>query len=198
MERSWELFNWLIKELGYKSYLEIGCRDDTTFSQVKAVSKVGVDPESGGTHRMTSDTFFKTACNQTFDLVFVDGLHERGQVLRDVANALKVLNPGGTIVLHDCDPPTEESQRVPRLNQKGWCGDCWKAYVELRSRPDLDAACTFFDVGMGVVRVRSNSDQIKLEKPSSELTWNDLQANHAKWLRQLPESELLAWICKRG
>lgn len=196
MERTWELFNWLIDRFEYKSYLEIGCKDDTTFSQVVAASKVGVDPRSGGTHRMTSDEYFAKSCDRTFDLIFVDGLHEAPQVLKDVANALKVLNPGGTIVMHDCDPPTELRQRVPQGTTRGWCGDCWKACVELRTRPDLDVACTFFDMGMGVIRVRGNSDPITLPKPALELTWDDLQQNKASWLRQLPEAELLDWIVR--
>ena len=143
---------------------------------------------------MTSDEYFANACDKTFDLVFVDGLHEANQVLRDVENALKVLRPDGTIVLHDCDPPSEIRQRTPKEIACGWCGDCWKAYVELRTRPELDAACTFFDMGMGILRIRSNTELIELHKAWRELSWNDLQANKDKWLRQLPEKELLIWI----
>ena len=39
---------------------------------IKISNKVGVDPISGGTLRMTSDNFFKN--NETFfDLIFLDG-----------------------------------------------------------------------------------------------------------------------------
>lgn len=37
----------------------------------------------------------------SFDIVFVDGLHEWKQALRDVEHALAVLKPNGTIVVHD-------------------------------------------------------------------------------------------------
>lgn len=191
MERTWDLINWLASRFDYKSYLEIGCRGDATFSRIAVDRKVGVDPNSGGTLRVTSDHYFEEICKENFDLIFVDGLHERGQVLRDVKNALEHLNPNGTILMHDCDPPSEERQRVPQGNTRGWCGDVWKAYVELRTRPDLDMACTTFDMGMGVIRVRPNTDPIVL---ADELTWQTLQANKPAWLRQMETSDLLKWI----
>jgi len=193
MERTWDLFNWLIAEFGYSSYLEIGCKGNTTFDRVKAKTKVGIDPRSGGTLRMTSDQYFAKN-DQKFDLVFVDGLHEREQVLRDIDNALVRLNPGGTIVMHDCDPPSEERQKVPQGNQRGWCGDVWKSYVEIRTRPDLDAACTTFDMGMGVIRVRPNRAILTLFKAAKDMTWLDLEADRTRLLRQMPEEQLLRWI----
>ena len=51
---------------------------------------------------MTSDEFFELN-NEKFDFVFVDGL-EHDQVRRDVENALRCLNPGGYIALHDMLP----------------------------------------------------------------------------------------------
>ncbi len=193
MERTYELFNWLIKEFDYISYLEIGCKGNTTFDRVNAQLKVGVDPNQGGTLRMTSDAYFAKN-NQKFDLIFVDGMHERSQVLRDVENSLERLNHNGTIVMHDCDPPSEARQRVPQGNQRGWCGDVWKSYVHLRTRHDIDVACTTFDMGMGVIRVRPNSEVLTLRKPAEEMTWNDLESDREKLLRRLPEEMLLRWI----
>ena len=70
-----ELINALIVELGCRTYLEIGCKDNSTFDKVNVERKVGVDPERGGTLRMTSDAFFASD-TQKFDIVFVDGLHQ--------------------------------------------------------------------------------------------------------------------------
>lgn len=193
MEKTYELFNWLINEFGYQSYLEIGCKDNSTFDRVKVAKKVGVDPNRGGTLRMTSDQYFKDH-NDTFDLVFVDRLHEHEQAVRDVENSLLRLNQGGTIVMHDCDPPSEERQRVPQGNQRGWCGDVWKGYLQIRTRPDLDVACTTFDMGMGIIRVRPNSAILTLPKQAKEMTWADLEADRAALLRQFPEEQLLQWI----
>jgi hypothetical protein len=110
---------------------------------------VGVDPVHGGAHRMTSGAFFdqNTGC---FDLVFVDGLHLREQVVRDVENAARWLNPGGCIVLHDCLPTRREQQlRTQPGGGRPWTGDVWKAVVDLRQRPEFDIAVLDDDWGAG-------------------------------------------------
>jgi hypothetical protein len=42
-------------------YLEIGCDQNEVFNSIPIIpsNKIGVDPRSGGTHRMTSDDFFR-------------------------------------------------------------------------------------------------------------------------------------------
>ena len=70
-----DIINNIIKYKKYNSYLEIGCQADVSFKKILAADKIGVDPMDGGTHRMTSDNFFKTN-QKTFDIIFIDGLHE--------------------------------------------------------------------------------------------------------------------------
>ena len=86
-----DIINKLINSKKFKSYLEIGCQSDVNFSKIKIENKVGVDPQSGGTLRMTSDEFFSQN-KDTFDLIFIDGLHIHEQVLKDIDNSLNVLN----------------------------------------------------------------------------------------------------------
>ena len=71
-------------------YLEIGCASNLCFNSIVADHKVGVDPARGGTIRATSDAFFQTN-KETFDVIFVDGLHTYGQVRRDAINGLACL-----------------------------------------------------------------------------------------------------------
>jgi hypothetical protein len=54
------LVNYLVSKSGGHEckYLEIGCASNKLFDSVYSLQKTGVDPESGGTHRMTSDDFF--------------------------------------------------------------------------------------------------------------------------------------------
>ena len=80
------VINNLIQKLKISSYLEIGCDQDEVFSFVKIENKIGVDPVSGGTHRMTSDTFFRDN-SKFFDLIFIDGLHTYDQVKKDIINS---------------------------------------------------------------------------------------------------------------
>lgn len=44
---------------------------------------------------------FMEKCEQRFDFIFLDGDHAAKTVYREVSAALKLLNPGGVILLHD-------------------------------------------------------------------------------------------------
>ena len=189
--------------IGYRHYLEIGTDRDEVFAQMNGFDlKVGVDPNAGGTHRMTSDAYFAAnrarpeAERERFDLVLIDGLHECAQVLRDVEHALECLLPGGTIVLHDCLPWEERHQRVPRPSPLGfWTGDVWKAVLLLRQRPDLDTAVGCFDWGVGVVRVRPNPQPFKgLSGNPAQWSWNDYQAASPEGLNVMGFVALQQWI----
>ncbi len=143
------IINILIEHNGYKNYLEIGCFDDINFNRVLAPHKVGVDPVAGGTHRMTSDEFFKIN-KEKFDIIFIDGLHLYGQVRKDFYNALGVLSKGGAIVLHDMLPASWEQERVPRLSRL-WNGTVWKIAYEAKRLFGDKFGVISADEGVGVV-----------------------------------------------
>jgi cephalosporin hydroxylase/glycosyltransferase involved in cell wall biosynthesis len=175
-----ELLNHLVARKSYRSYLEIGCNRDGTFRDVATTHKVGVDPMRGGTVRMTSDEFF-AGNRDSFDLVFVDGLHRREQVLRDVENAVCCLSPGGCVVIHDCLPQQREQQlREPPGGKMPWTGDVWKAVVDLRQRAEFDIAVLDSDWGLGVLFVRPNTDRLEVQ---AELDWEDFLAGRDRLLR---------------
>lgn len=188
----------LTQKFGYKSYLEIGCRDNRTFDKINCPKKVGVDPARGGTIRTTSDEFFKSNTD-TFDLIFIDGDHRSEQVLRDVLNATKCLNAGGTIVMHDCIPLKEEHQF--REYKGGICNqDAWKACMVLRMQPEIDVAVGLFDCGVGVIKLRDNSDKLTLDFELTQdnmldvLTWDMFANNWEKWLRVFEYDQLMMWV----
>jgi len=167
-----------------EDYLEIGCFQDECFSQIPVARKVGVDPRSGGTVRATSDEFF-AGNTARFDLVFIDGLHLAEQVVRDVRNALQVLRPNGVIVLHDC-LPLDALAQYRRRSSRVWNGDVWKALVEIRTWPQVDAAVCLIDHGLGIVVPRPNSDRVALPAASFlELTFDQLVDDYRKLLRPL-------------
>jgi hypothetical protein len=154
------LINFLVSKTGgwECAYLEIGCNKDTLFNSVAVQSKIGVDPLIGGTHRMTSDEFFKEN-KKMFDVIFIDGLHEYAQVRKDALNALNVLNEGGWIIFHDFLPVDWKMQHVPRM-QSTWNGDVWKAAIELNNAVGLNLQIIKIDQGMGVLRKLSNDFEI--------------------------------------
>ena len=104
---------------------------------------------------MTSDEFFETN-KETFDIIFVDGLHEAPQAEKDINSSLKVLNEGGTIVVHDVHPKTEEEQKVPRT-QKVWTGNVWKAWAKFRRKKTLNMFTIDTDHGVGIIRKGSQT-----------------------------------------
>jgi len=149
-----DIINHLIAKNNFDTYLEIGIFDGFTFNQVKCQNKTGVDPGIEGivipqvTHKMTSDDFFKI-CDRKYDIIFIDGLHEYTQVVKDFNNAVDHINDNGYILFHDCNPPDEESQYVPRQTVS-WNGDVWKAFILIKEvNPHAYVLDT--DFGIGVV-----------------------------------------------
>ena len=188
-----DIINKLINSKKFKSYLEIGCQSDVNFSKIKIEIKVGVDPQSGGTLRMTSDEFFSQN-KETFDLIFIDGLHIHEQVLKDIDNSLNVLNENGVILLHDCLPAKIWHQTIPQTHSS-WNGDVWKSIVQSRTREDIDTYTIKADQGLGLILKRTNRD--KLVHPINNfknLKFKDYYNHHEKFMRLIDENKVLETI----
>lgn len=158
--KRYEIINDIISLKNYKSYLEIGCFNDENFNKINLDNKIGVDPVSGGNVRKTSDDYFNN-CKNFFDIIFIDGLHHYEQVKKDILNSLKVLNPGGVILVHDCLPNKARDQMVPRSHEK-WNGDVWKSIVEIRTRMNIDTYVCFADEGIGLIINRENRNRLNI------------------------------------
>ena len=101
-------------------YLEVGVSTGETFTRIRAGAKVGVDPafafdfkanaEVDHTARyevMTSDAFFQKTIKpdaKKFGVIFLDGLHTFEQILRDLLNAIQVMDESGFIIVDDVIP----------------------------------------------------------------------------------------------
>ncbi|MDC0518222.1 class I SAM-dependent methyltransferase [Candidatus Pelagibacter sp.] len=176
-----EIINKIIKFHNFKDYLEIGCDQNELFLEVQIQNKVGVDPNNGGTHRMTSDDFFLENKDK-FDLIFIDGLHIYNQVLKDIHNSVNCLKENGLILLHDCFPFNYYDQAIPRA-QKKWNGDVWKAITEMRTLSYLDTYVGAFDNGIGLILKRKNT--MTLKKPAvsfKKLKYEDYYNNYENYL----------------
>jgi hypothetical protein len=171
----------LIKDRGYKIYLEIGVFLGYVFFFVSAPRKYAVDPDfKFGLYRKfkrifkklsnlrakfyekKSDDFFAKDAprifkNKNVDICLVDGMHEYAFALRDVENTLKYLGEGGVIFMHDCNPVTKEASVLfNEWEARGftghWNGDVWKSIVHLRClRDDINVFVLDCDFGLGVV-----------------------------------------------
>ena len=185
-----EIVNKIINQQEYKSYLEIGTFKDELFSKVVCKKKVGVDPYSGGTHRMTSDNFFKNN-KENFDCIFIDGLHHYDQVIKDINSSLKILNKGGVILMHDCLPNNLNEQMVPRTTLN-WNGDVWKAFVECRTKPNLDCFTCYADWGIGTIFKRPNSKPLRIEQKNfKRLKFNYFYKHYKDLMNIIEFNELL-------
>lgn len=224
------LINLLLAEIKGGSYLEIGVRDGKTISKIVSKSKVGVDPaynlkrdlalkEVMGLNnfklfKQTSDVFFKNEAKKVFpygvDLVFIDGLHNYEQSLRDVINSLKFLNPNGFLVLHDCNPkgaaqayPIQNSYNevIEVLRNEGiegwtgeWNGDVWKTIVHLRAfHPELNVRTIDADQGLGVISFGQNENLLQVGKDQLDNAGFELlENNRIEFLGLISVNDFLA------
>jgi hypothetical protein len=157
------IINQIIKKHNYQKYLEIGTQNGNCFTEIDIPYKICVDIEKrfhGLTHEMSSDDFFNQN-KETFDIIFVDGLHTEEQTTIDVLNSLKWLNEKGTIVMHDCLPHCEEY-----INQH-FSGTVFRSVIDLRyDYPDLTVEVVDADCGCGIV---TRGQQIVYDKVPKEL-----------------------------
>lgn len=143
-------------------YLEIGVQKGRTFEAVTVAERVGVDPEPLFDHRVLpsdvafiaqrSDDYFRgLPAEVTFELVFIDGLHEFRQSYRDVINALAHLAPRGAILIDDV-VPSSAIAALPDLKQAyraarkagealgDWMGDVFRTALAVATlHPELEA-----------------------------------------------------------
>ena len=207
MER-WDVINKLIEKNNFKSYLEIGLDNpDANFNKINCATKHSVDPFFETDHgelcdvpvsdfehslkfltfRMTSDEFFKTS-SMKYDIIFIDGLHTERQCGKDIINALKHLNEGGYVIVHDCLPESYEAQAVPRI-QDVWNGDLWKCFPEL-NKQFIEYEVINHVYGLGIIKYTPDWEYLHyLDK--STYDWNDFLYNWYSLMHVITEDEFL-------
>jgi Methyltransferase domain len=181
------IINRLITNRNYSSYLEIGYGKGRNFQAIRCDMKVSVDPNvPRATFPITSDEFF-AATGAQFDLVFIDGLHHADQVMRDIENALIHLNTNGLIVAHDLNPRTEVMQTIPQT-QSCWTGDCWRAWLNFRSKYAMYAYVIDSDFGVGVINPARQAKTMTFplfpsytELADNRTCWLNLQSAEQWW-----------------
>jgi len=149
MERS-EVVQHLLNLHESSSYLEVGVNRGVTFRAVEAERKVAVDPEflfdvpeSNGHeayYEVVSDEYFgNMSLRETFNVVYLDGLHTFEQTLRDFTNAIEVIRDKGCILIDDIKPNSyhaslpSQHMAVKLRNglgfgakDKSWMGDTYR------------------------------------------------------------------------
>ena len=185
-----DVINYLIEQHNYTSYLEIGVDQGDNWKHIACKTKHGIDPNKACTFQMTSDEFFADEHGGTYDLIFVDGLHEAEQAARDITNSLQRLNPNGVVVVHDCYPRNEREQRTVKPSRGSWTGDVWRGWMRLRNRSDLFQYVVDTNNGVGIVRPGS---QVPLGVNVDGVGYRDLVVHATEWLNLKP----IAWFWER-
>lgn len=212
----------LINRYGYEKFLEIGTHKGKTFLPLKCKYKTAVDPSfripirfffkqlfknptnfRNRYYRMTSDAFFAKKKGYLEekgkpDLIFIDGLHTFEASLNDVLNSLKYLNLNGTIVLHDCFPPSKasatpakslkEAAKMDIPDWKGaWCGDVWKTVAYLKKKYDKDLKINVLNVDLGLGIICLNENRV-IDENLDPVLFNLINQKSYEELQEDPET----------
>lgn len=151
-------------------YLEIGLEEGYTFENVSAPIRWGVDPRPrfdlshlpAGAHVAvsTSDEFFESlTAEDSFDVIFLDGLHTFRQTYRDLVNACQVC-PQGVILIDDVVPADEisampdQEKSLRERSRRGlegspflWHGDIFRVVLCVRQHHPELSFCTLVGAG---------------------------------------------------
>ncbi len=198
-----DIIQTAVDSIGAKTYLEIGVRSGESFLPIICEKKIGVDPYFVNIGRFsskehskytylfeeTSDKYFENHA-EAFDVAFIDGLHTYEQSLRDASNCLKWMNEGGLVILHDCNPTSEN---MTNGKSPDFTGDVWKTIVSLRSNPFLRVCVLDCDYGVGVVSKGFSNNHLNLSiEDIAHMSYSDLE-NDRKNLLNLIAPEM-CWI----
>lgn len=156
-----DLINYIIKKYNLNSYLEIGVGNGENFKRIKCKRKESCDPYFNSldgkcidiiTYPFSSDIMFKKMDpKKKYNIIFIDGLHEGNQVLRDIYNSLNHLNSNGYILIHDSLPPSASVASFPRGEAIIWYGTVYKAYPILKEN-NIDFSIIDMDCGIGIIK----------------------------------------------
>ncbi len=186
------VLNQVAEIIGARSYLEIGVFDPrANFDRIRCPEKTGVDPNVDDIRivKTTSDRFFdRLEPGRAWDLIFIDGDHRHAQVQRDLANALKCLEPRGVVVMHDVDPADEAAAAAAKPSPTAdWSGEAWRVLVErARTREDLRCATVDCDHGVALITRGRNPAPLEVDPQAPARTFPWLSRNRARALALIP------------
>lgn len=182
--KRYDFINKIIDFKKYKKYLEIGVLNGECFEKIICKSKIGVDQNLNckhATHKMTSNIFFSCIQpNEKFDIIFIDGSHLENQVDKDIENSIKYLEDGGTIVVHNSNPPTEfHAMEKPFLEAPAhgdWNGTVYKSLIKIRLNRD-DIYLETVDADWGLTILTKNKSEKLNHLELNEITWQYFDSN---------------------
>jgi hypothetical protein len=163
-----EIVNCLSAVNGFRSFLEIATA--TTGREISRLDRRLFDQpdrliynipdtfDDGAPIDFRSSTLAIDLCTQaidhtakTYEVIFVDPYHDYECSRRDIELALRLLRPGGAVVIHDCLPPSGGDLISPTFVPGAWCGVTFIAYVDAILSGNLSFQTVDCDYGCGII-----------------------------------------------
>lgn len=202
-----DIINRLIRQFGFKRYLEYNKFDGTKcFSEVVCESKtLAFLPEHAYLDAPTTERLLRTAqsvpasdiltlpqllerhAGQGFDIILFDPVHVRPEVDHVVRALPALLNPGGILVVHDCNPENEAITSVQRC-PGAWVGETYKAFALLRHHNPGRAFTVAEDFGCGLVW---NKDLVLDYPLDADLSYQQFDAQRTSYTGLMSYLQLL-------
>ncbi|MET0384281.1 MAG: class I SAM-dependent methyltransferase [Burkholderiaceae bacterium] len=165
-----DIINRLIRQFGLKRYLEYNKFDGATYYDdiVCEHKEVAYLPErslldADNLQRLLEaakdaaldailplDKLLERHRGNRFDIIFFDPVHVRPEVDQALQVLPRLLNPGGFLVVHDCNPG-HFSQTTLQRKPQSWVGETYKAFTVLRAHNRERAITVDEDFGVGLV-----------------------------------------------
>ncbi len=140
------------------------------------------------------------------DVVFADPWHTYADSLEVICAGIRMLKAGGHLLIHDCGPRHAELVLdCPDTVWAGWCGETWRAFVDVAANlgPGWDWYVIDTDFGIGVIRA-PNDAVLAADRPKPEQmhqhavpaeyspfeAWSWLVPRRQEVLRLVPPSSL--------
>ncbi|NHZ89875.1 hypothetical protein F2P45_12750 [Massilia sp. CCM 8733] len=192
-----DVVNRLVRQFGFKRYLEYNKLDGgKCFSEVVCDSKtLAFIPEHAYLDGATTERLLETVkkvgtgailtlpqllerhAGQGFDVILYDPVHVRPEVDLVVRALPALLNPGGILIVHDCNPEDEAITSVKR-RPGAWVGETYKAFALLRHYNPGLAFTVDEDFGCGLVWNKG----LVLDYPiEADLTYQQFDAQRASY-----------------
>jgi hypothetical protein len=193
----WDIINAVIARVGARRYLEIGVSVGQTFERIRCEERVGVDivnPRGvAGVVTTSSDKYFSRE-QRPFDLIFVDGLHSYEQSWKDAVGALRVLAPGGVLLLHDCNPMSAAAAMPFGEHDPGsvWNGQVYNTANRLRLSRGIQLLTVDTDFGVGIVQ--AGPSPVTLLDPYEPLSYRKFARRREEHLNLRSVAEFERWL----
>ncbi len=199
-----DIVKYLSDRNGYRSYLEI-CTASTgrEFAKIdpsrfdichRLMYRCPDDFTDGLAIDFRIATLDSTPCveelhrqGRRYDIILVDPWHEYDSSYRDLKNAISLVSDNGSIVVHDCLPPTDDIIS-PTFTPGSWCGVTFMAYIDLVTQNKALRYRTIdTDFGCGVIQLCKD---IPIDVPAALLdAWKERSGDPKEAFRLMRDNK---------